>query len=167
MPPVVARAHNGSVEGARFPGEPVGAPRGADPDIARHRPGRRVRVLVVDDDARVRAAIGQTIALEIDLLMVAGATNAAEAMALAQSAKPPVALVDVLLPDATTGLALVRHLAQRQGCAVVAMSVGGGLRSVALAAGAIAFVEKGADIDALLHAIRTAYVIAPRPPPVT
>jgi DNA-binding NtrC family response regulator len=66
-----------------------------------------------------------------------------------------VALVDVLLPDDVTGLALVRSL-QRPGCEVVAMSVRSGLRAAARAAGAVAFVEKGSDIDAILQAVRFA-----------
>jgi DNA-binding NarL/FixJ family response regulator len=75
---------------------------------------------------------------------------------LAGSTDPAVALVDVLLPEEVTGLALVRSLKQRPGCAVVAMSVRGGLRAAALAAGAVAFVEKESDIDALLNTVRTA-----------
>lgn len=113
-------------------------------------------MLVVDNDVRVRAAIVQTIALEPDLLMVAEAADARAALALAGNADPSVALVDVLLPDDVTGLALVRSLNQRAGCAVVAMSVRGGLRSAALAAGAVAFVEKESDIDALLDTVRAA-----------
>jgi DNA-binding NarL/FixJ family response regulator len=50
----------------------------------------------------------------------------------------------------------VRSLAQRPGCAVVAMSVHSGLRRAALAAGAVAFVEKAGDIDAVLVAVRAA-----------
>jgi DNA-binding NarL/FixJ family response regulator len=75
---------------------------------------------------------------------------------LAERTDPSVALVDVLLSDDRTGLALVRSLAQRPACAVIAMSVRSGLRHAALAAGAVAFVEKGGDIDALLDAIRAA-----------
>ena len=107
------------------------------------------------------AAIGQTIALESDLVIVAEAADATTARALADGADPSVALVDVLLPDDVTGLALVTSLNQRPGCAVVAMSVRGGVRARALAAGAVAFVEKGGDIDALLAAVRAAAV--PRP----
>ena len=113
-------------------------------------------MLVADDDARVRAAIGQTIALETDLVMVAAAGSATAALALAKSTGPSVALVDVLLPDAAAGLALVRSLSQQQDCAVVAMSVRGGLRQAALAAGSVAFIEKSSDIDAMLDAVRAA-----------
>jgi DNA-binding NtrC family response regulator len=124
--------------------------------LASERNGRPIRVMVIDDDGRVRAAIGQTIALEADLAMVADAANAAAALALAERIDPSVALVDVLLPEATTGLALVGRLAHRPGWVVVAMSVRSSVRLDALAAGAVAFVEKGDDIDALLDALRVA-----------
>lgn len=124
--------------------------------VVSYGPDRPIRLLVVDDDPRVRQAIAPTIALEPDLVMVAEAADATTAMALADSADPSVALVDVLIPDGTTGLALVRSLADRPGCAVVAMSVRGGLRHAALAAGAVAFVEKSSDIDAVLDAVRGA-----------
>ena len=115
-----------------------------------------VRVLVADDDARVRAAFGQTIALEDGLLVVAQAASAAAALMLAEHTSPSVALVDLLIPDEATGLALVTSLSRGPDCAVVAMSVRGGLRRAALAAGAVAFVEKGGDIDGILAAIRAA-----------
>jgi CheY-like chemotaxis protein len=151
-------AHN---EAMACPPSPFGAPVAAtDPSrttgLVSHRAQRRIRVLVVDDDARVRVALGQTIANEADLVMAADAADATAALASADYASPSVALVDVLVPDDTTGLALVRSLSQRPGCAVVAMSVHGGLRRAALAAGAVAFVEKGGDIDAVLDAIRAA-----------
>jgi len=90
------------------------------------------------------------------MVMVAEAADARTALAVAEDTKPSVALVDVLLPDDVTGLELVRSLEQRPGCEVVAMSVRSGLRSAARAAGAVAFVEKGSDIDALLQAVRFA-----------
>jgi len=117
-------------------------------------PSRPIRLLVADDDARVRAAIGQTVALEADLVIVAEAADGAAALALATG--PSVALVDVLIPDEATGLALVASLCRRPGCAVVAMSVRSGLRRAALAAGAVAFAEKAGDIDAVLDAVRAA-----------
>jgi DNA-binding NarL/FixJ family response regulator len=120
------------------------------------RPGRPIRVIVIDDDARVRAAIGETVGLEADLVVVAEAASADAALALVERTCPAVALVDVRLPDDTSGLALINRLSQRQGCAVVAMSVRSGLRHPALAAGASAFVEKGGDVDSLIEAVRTA-----------
>src|ERR1700722_4229482 len=58
-----------------------------------------IRLMVVDDDPRGRAAIAQTIALEADLMIVADAANRKCALASAAAADPSVALVDVLLPD--------------------------------------------------------------------
>jgi DNA-binding NtrC family response regulator len=113
-----------------------------------------VRVLVVDDDPRVRAALGQTIALESDLVLLAAVGDHTAALAWAESADPSVALIDVVLSDDTSGLALIRLLAQRPGWAVVAMSLHSGLRGAALAAGAASFVEKSGDIDAVLAAVR-------------
>jgi DNA-binding NarL/FixJ family response regulator len=126
------------------------------PSVAAEGKPPGIRVLVVDDDVRVRVAIGQTIALEADLIMAADSADAAAALALADRVNPAVALVDVILPDELTGLELVRNLSRRPGCAVVAMSVRNGLRDAALAAGAVAFVEKGSDIDAILAAVRAA-----------
>ena len=133
--------------------------RGSSPDRAStdaSEPKGPIRVLIVDDDPRVLQAIGSTIALEADMVIVGEAADARTALALAEDASSSVALVDVLLPDDVTGLALVRSLQQRPGCEVVAMSVRNGLRAAARAAGAVVFVEKGSDIDALLHAIRFA-----------
>ena len=118
---------------------------------------RPIRLLVVDDDARVRAAIGRTIMMEADLVLVAAARDATSALAMAAASDPSVALLDVLLPDEASGLNLIRHLARNPRCAVVAMSVRGAVRTSALAAGALAFVEKD-DVDALLTQVRNAAV---------
>ena len=115
-----------------------------------------IRLLLVDRDVRVRAALRQTIALESDLVIVADAADAAQALALAGSAAPAVALVDLFLPDTGAGLGLVRGLSRDCGCAVVAMSERGGMREAALAAGAFALVDKSGDIDAVLDAVRAA-----------
>lgn len=138
------------------PRAPVACPPPSRTELASGRPERLIRLLVADDDARVRAAIGQTIALEPDLVIVAEAAAAAAALALAWRVSSQVALVDVLIPDEAAGLALVHCLASEPICAVVAMSVRGGLRAAALAAGTVTFVEKGSDIDAVLSAVRAA-----------
>lgn len=132
-------------------GQPEPIPGGQEPHI---------RLLVVDDDPRVRAAIAQTVSGEDDLALVAECSDALGAVALAASSFASVALVDLLLPDKRIGLDLVRSLASTSGCAVVAMSVRGGLRHDALAAGAVAFVEKGGDIEAVLAAVRAAASIS-------
>lgn len=148
---------------SRFPGGTPGTgddlsgvssrPHPERPGLPEEAPGL-VRLLLVDRDVRVRVALRQTITLESDLCIVAEAADAEEAMALADRTGPSVALVDLLLPDTGTGLALIRSLSRRPGCAVVAMSERGGLREAALAAGAFALVDKSGDIDAILNTLR-------------
>jgi two-component system, NarL family, response regulator DesR len=111
-------------------------------------------VLIVDDDARVRLAIAQTIALEADLCLLGAIGDAAGAVTLAERTAPDVAVVDVLLPDPATGLEVIADLAAT-GCAVVAISLRGGVRDRALAAGATSFIEKS-DVDGLLAHVRAA-----------
>jgi DNA-binding NarL/FixJ family response regulator len=115
-----------------------------------------IELLVADDDVRVLSALGETIALEDDLSLVAVAADAVAAHAWACDRGPAVALVDVYLPDRPTGIDLIRALAARPGWVVVAMSVRSGPRDAALAAGAVAFVEKGGDIEAILRTVRAA-----------
>ncbi|QMU73039.1 response regulator transcription factor [Streptacidiphilus sp. P02-A3a] len=116
--------------------------------------GNPVRVLLVDGDARVRSALRHLIALEGDLVVVADAGSVDGALVAAERTSPAVALVELLLPDAASGLALVRVLATRPDCAIVAMSLRGGLEEAAVGAGAVLFVDKGNG--SVLDAVRTA-----------
>jgi DNA-binding NarL/FixJ family response regulator len=113
-----------------------------------------IRVLVIDDDPRVLAAMSETIELEDDLTLIAQAHDYPTAIAATTTSIPEVVLVDVLLPDLATGLTLIRHLTGPMSYRVVAMSVRGDLGPSTLAAGASAFVEKSDDIDAVLNAVR-------------
>jgi DNA-binding NarL/FixJ family response regulator len=115
--------------------------------------GGRLRVLIADDDGRVRRALRALLEAEPDIAVVGEAATAREVRAAARALRPAVVVLDLLLPAAEDGLALVRGLAGRP---VVALSVRGGLRGAALGAGARAFVEKGAAPEALLAAIRAA-----------
>ena len=117
----------------------------------------RIRVLVVDDDTRVRAGLRALIATDPGLELVGEASGAAAALTFAAAdAGLFVALVDVVVHPDGSGLALVQMLSQTPGCRVVAMSVRGGFRAAARAAGAVQFVEKGDDAAHVLSAIRAA-----------
>lgn len=111
-----------------------------------------IGVLVVDDDARVRAAL-------VRLLEEAGFRAAAldveQSMRLASltALGADVAVVDLSRPG-SEGLAVIRRLTP--GVRVVAVSLRGTVRAAALRAGAAVFLEKDGDDHALVHAIRTA-----------
>jgi CheY-like chemotaxis protein len=114
-----------------------------------------IRVLVVDDDARVRRALHDLIEALGGMRVVAIAGNYNEALEADQCSDPAVALVDVLLPNRADGIGVVRELALR-GRPVVATSVSAAVRNEALAAGASRFVEKTPDAQRLLSALRHA-----------
>lgn len=88
--------------------------------------------------------------------------DASQAVRLAARLVPDVVLLGLLLPEAETGLTLLRHLCGR-GLAVVVLSARGGLRVQALHDGAAAFLEKGCEPDAIVAALRSASV-SMRPP---
>lgn len=113
----------------------------------------RVRVLIVDDDGRVRRALRALLEAEEGLVVVGEADAPAGVLAGAEALQPAVILLDLLLPSAADGLGLLPDLARWP---VVAMSVRGGLREPALRAGARAFVEKGAVPEVLPAALRAA-----------
>jgi two-component system response regulator DevR len=109
------------------------------------------RILVVDDDARVRHAIGHLIDGTPGLRVAAAVSNADEAEAACQTTDPDLAIVDVRAPDMETGLNLIRSLSSRM--PVIAISVAGSLARPATRAGASAFCDKDGDTDALLNAV--------------
>jgi DNA-binding NarL/FixJ family response regulator len=60
---------------------------------------RRISVLVVDDHPMVRQGVCAFLALQSDLDVVGQAGTSAEALTLAEKARPDVILLDLLLPD--------------------------------------------------------------------
>ena len=115
--------------------------------------GMTRRILVVDDDARVRRALCALIRSAPGLSVVAEASSGPATLRADEELAPDVVLLDVLLPSLREGLEVLDHLVAR-GRAVVALSIREELRATALAAGAVAFVEKYAGPDTVLHVLR-------------
>ncbi|MGI8824337.1 MAG: response regulator [Chloroflexota bacterium] len=115
-----------------------------------------VRVLVVDGDARVRQALRALTEEERDIIVVGDASTLSELPAWDQTLEPDVILLELVLAQKEHGLAIVRELSQPGRHTVVVTSMCGCLRDPALAAGARAYVEKGAAPEALVDAIRFA-----------
>jgi DNA-binding response OmpR family regulator len=113
---------------------------------------RGLRVLVVDDDPRVQAAMD----VELTAAGVQATTIAPrwpptdDDVDLAREFD--VALVDVALPTVQHGIAVITELARE--IPVVAFSIDGASRQVALTAGAAAYLEKDGDTDRLLETLR-------------
>jgi DNA-binding NarL/FixJ family response regulator len=124
------------------------------PDDPRKAP--KLRVLIVDDDIRVRRALRSLIECAPDLIVVGEARSTASAKRLDLELLPDVVVLDLLLPQALDGMGVLRELRGR-GRPVVAISGTGELGPRATVAGAHAFLEKhGRDVDDLLDMIRAA-----------
>jgi DNA-binding NarL/FixJ family response regulator len=116
----------------------------------------KIRVLIVEGDARVRLGVRALVESFPDLQVVGEASSARVALELVDNAPADVVIVDLALPTAAEGLKLVRELSGN-GRSVMAMSIRSGLGPVALAAGAVSFVEKDEHGAAgLVEAIRAA-----------
>jgi DNA-binding response OmpR family regulator len=103
----------------------------------------RTRVLIVDDDPRVRA-LARALLQAAGYAVAAEAADGAQALAAVRRVRPDAAIVDVQLPD-TDGLALARTLVDSDsGLRIVLTSTDPTLVSVAALAEspAVAFVPK-------------------------
>jgi NarL family two-component system response regulator LiaR len=126
--------------------------------------GRTIRVMIVDDHADVRSGIRLSLLAFDDLELVAEAENCQEALAACDrlcdtEALPDVILMDMLMPG-TDGIATTRAILDRHPeVRVIALASFDTeiLVHDALGAGAFGYLLKGATIDELAEAIRTAH----------
>jgi len=113
-----------------------------------------IRVLIADDDHRVRTALSTLLTLTTGFDIVGTSATTDSALTLARQHRPAVALIDILLPEERDGLGLLRAITDELHIPAVAMSVNGGLEPRALAAGATRFVDKDSRADLLIAALR-------------
>lgn len=121
-------------------------------------PHRPVRVLIADDDPRVRTALSTLVTSYDDLHVVGTCASVADALVMARRDPPTVALVDVHLPEARDGLTLLHVLTTDLRVPAIAMSIDGGLEPSALAAGATCFFDKANRTDELVAALRSVQI---------
>lgn len=126
---------------------------GDDPD----RTGSRIRVILIDDHALMRAGLRLLLSAEPDIEVAGEAADTTGGIELALTIKPDIALVDLTLPGAG-GIAVIEAVRQGSpGTRAIALTMHDDveyLRSV-LAAGGQGFVVKEAADAELLTAIRT------------
>jgi two-component system nitrate/nitrite response regulator NarL len=122
--------------------------------------------MLVEDHALVRAAVRQAIAAP-DVVFVAEAGSAEEALAVVAEARPDVLLVDIDLPG-MSGVAMVRELAPRfPTTRIVMLTVSFSDQHLvdAMRYGAAGYLTKDISPDGLLRAIRSAHageLVVPR-----
>ncbi|GLZ36132.1 hypothetical protein Lesp02_83190 [Lentzea sp. NBRC 105346] len=115
-----------------------------------------IRVLIADDDARVRNALRTFLMATHGFEVVGEAGSPQLALEIARDLNPCVAIVDVLMPDAEDGLDLLRVLTAELSVPVIAMSLRSTLGPEALAAGAREFLTKDGYAERLVDALRNA-----------
>jgi len=112
------------------------------------------RLLIADDRARTRRALGAVLATESGLELVGEAADGEQALATIVLLLPDIVILDIRMPN-VDGIAATKQIKARwPNIRVIAHSLAEELRPAALAAGADAFVPKGAPVRELLDALR-------------
>ena len=117
-----------------------------------------IRVLVCDDVASFRALMRYTLQEDPEIEVVGEAADGMAAIAEAERLQPDVVLLDLTMPI-LDGIDAIPSLLQRApGTRVVALSGWGTDRmgEAAREQGAVAYVEKSDDVQAIRAAVRAA-----------
>jgi len=117
-----------------------------------------IRVVIADDHAVVRGGLDQLLATADDIELVASAANGEEAARMVAELKPDVVLMDLSMP-VLDGVGATRRIVESGSDArVVVLTSFADDRHIAdaLQAGAIGYMLKHAEPDALLDAVRAA-----------
>jgi two-component system response regulator NreC len=118
----------------------------------------RIRVLVVDDHTLIRQGIVGLLASQGDIEVVGEAGTGQEALVAAMELSPDVVLMDITMPG-ISGLEAAAEIKQRRPAIRVLMLTIHDREDYlfqALRAGASGYVLKGADVQDLLAAVRSA-----------
>jgi two-component system response regulator DesR len=118
-----------------------------------------IRILIAEDQALVRGALGALLGLEPDFEVVGLAADGKQALALCEQLAPDIVLTDIEMPQ-MTGLELAVALAERgaPGRVVIVTTFGrSGYLRRALAAGVRGYLLKDAPADTLASAIRSVH----------
>lgn len=117
----------------------------------------RTRILLVEDHPMMRQALKETLAQEPDLIVCGEAADEAAAMKLLQSTSPHLVLMDLSLGEGS-GLELTKWIVKTDPTArVLVLSMHDELLYAerAIHAGARGYINKRADPDTIVAAIRT------------
>lgn len=120
-----------------------------------------ITVLLADDQALIRTAVGELIAHEDGLTVIGEAANGAEAVEQVRTLGPDIVLMDIRMP-VLDGIEATRHICADPNLAATRIIVLTTFEEdeyvlQALRAGASGFIGKGAEAAQLMDAIRTVH----------
>jgi two-component system response regulator DesR len=115
-----------------------------------------IRLLIADDQALVRGALGALLDLEPDLTVIGMASDGAEALRLAEELRPDVCLMDIQMPgmDGVEATRRIREASPQTRVLVVTTFARPGYLRSALDAGASGFIVKDTPAERLAEAVR-------------
>lgn len=117
----------------------------------------RITILLADDHNVLRQGIAQVLGSQEDMQVVAQASSGEEAIQLASTHRPTVALLDIKMPD-VDGIEVTRAISAdfpEVGIIILTMYKKEDYIFEAIKAGASGYLLKEAEMDELLSAVRT------------
>jgi len=116
---------------------------------------RPIRVLLVDDQERVRRALRQLLEAYPDIDVVGEAASGEAAIEVTERVDPDVVLMDSAMVKTTSGLSATRELKRRRHSQrVVMLTMDADLKTDARTSGVDEFLVKGFSAEALLDTVR-------------
>lgn len=120
-----------------------------------------IAVLLADDQALIRNAVAELVSHEPGLTVVGQVANGQDAVEATRQLRPDVVLMDIRMPvlDGIEATAAIRATAELDTSRILILTTFEDDDYVveALRAGASGFIGKGAEPDALMHAIRVVH----------
>ncbi len=119
----------------------------------------RINVLIADDHSLIRQGLKQILELEKDIVVIAQASNGAEAVELARECTPDVILMDINMPG-SNGLQAIKEIKQeklRSKIIVLTIHEDREYLFKTLRMGAEGYVLKDAEPSVLIEAIRNVH----------
>jgi YesN/AraC family two-component response regulator len=129
-------------------------------DNASNGRGRRVAVLICDDNDSIRELLREVIKLRSSLCVIGEAADGNEAVVEATRLQPDVILLDIAMPHRTglDAITQLRRVAPAAKIIVFSSFLAAEVAEQALALGAVRFLAKGASPNAINDAIEAAGV---------
>lgn len=122
-------------------------------------PGKRIRILAVDDHPMLREGIAAAIARQRDMILVGEAVNGREAIETFRMTRPDVTLMDLQMPEMNGVEAISAIRAEFPAARIIVLTTykGDAQALRALKAGASGYLLKSALRKEMMAAIRTVF----------